>query len=275
MTTAHVGDVVTYTFMITNNGPDVASNVVFTDNLPAGLAYEGNFISVPPGISPAVSGNQITATVGSMDANTTVQLSFQADPGRGGSFGHQYRQRDDHVLRPTTPNNASVTISVSPSADLAISGISTTAAQNYVGSDLVYTITAVNNGLSNATGVTVIDTLPSLTDVTFVSAGTSVTGVTPTYDPSTGTVTADFGNLNAGATVTITITVTPTAAAVADSPLSDTAVISGNEYDPDHGNNTASVQNSIVASADLQVGITPSVSPVLAGQDDLYNHGDE
>ena len=91
----------------------------------------------------------------------------------------------------------STSTTVQPAADLAITGITTTPAPNYAGANLVYTITAANNGLSNATGVTVTDTLPSLTDVTFVSASTSVTGVTPTITGNV--VTADFGNLAAGA----------------------------------------------------------------------------
>ena len=106
-----------------------------------------------------------------------------------------------------------------------------------VGQSLVYTVTATNNGPSPATGVMVADTLPALTDITIVSAVASVSGVTPSVVGNV--VTADFGDLNASASVTLTITVTPTVASVADSPLVDTASISGSQHDPNSSNNTA------------------------------------
>jgi len=268
--TVYAGDDVTYTFTITNAGPDSASGVQFTDTLPAGLSYQGNFSSVPSGITAAVSGSTVTASVGTMAANATVALSFQAQVQASAvpsitNTGSVTTSSSDPNL---SNNSAAVTLSVSPAADLAITGITTTSAPNYVGANLVYTITAANNGLSNATGVTVTDTLPALADVTFVSASTSLSGVTPTI---TGNVViADFGDLAAGSTVTLTITVTPTAAAMADLPLDDTASIAGNEHDPNTANNTDSVTTTILASTDLQVGITPSVSPVQAGQNVTY-----
>ena len=96
-----------------------------------------------------------------------------------------------------------------------------------MGANLVYTITATNNGPSDATGVMVVDTLPA--DVTFVSA---TGGATP---DGNGNVTFNVGNLAASGTETFTITVQPTAAAVAASPLADSATVSGQRARPEHG----------------------------------------
>ena len=59
----------------------------------------------------------------------------------------------------------------------------------------------MNNGPSDATGVTLVDTLPALTDMTVVSASTSVSGVTPTI--AGNVVTAVVGNVAAGQTFTV------------------------------------------------------------------------
>ena len=60
-----------------------------------------------------------------------------------------------------------------------------------MGANLVYTITAANNGLSDATNVVVTDTLPA--NVNFVSA---TGGVTP---DASGTLTFNLGNLRGAA----------------------------------------------------------------------------
>ena len=112
-----------------------------------------------------------------MSAGAQVQFSFQvliqaAAVGQVTNTGSVSTTDQDPDL---ADNSASAITTVLPSADLAISAITTSpAGPNYVGANLVYTITAVNNGLSDATGVFVIDTLPA--NVNFVSA---TGGVTP------------------------------------------------------------------------------------------------
>ena len=260
---AYIGDTVTYTFTITNAGPDTGHGVTFTDTLPAGVNYADGFSSVPAGMTPIVSGNSITVNVGTLAAGATVTLMFQAQITTGAASsitntGSVTTTDSD----PTTPDTAPVTTTVLPSADLAITQLTTTPAPNYAGANLVYTIAAANNGPSDATGVMVVDTLPA--NVMFISATGGAT-----FD-GTSKVTLNVGNLASGGTATFTITVQPTAAAVAASPISDSATASANEHDSNTSNNTLTVSTTIVASADLQVGISPSASPVDAGQNLTY-----
>ena len=107
----------------------------------------------------------------------------------------------------------------------------------FVGNNLTYTITATNNGPSNASGVVITDTLPA--NVTLVSATSSQGSCS-----GTATVSCNLGNLNSGANATATIVVTPTAAAVPS--LSNTASVSGTETDPTPGNNSASATHDRV-----------------------------
>jgi len=270
----YVGGTLAYTLTVDNYGTEADSGVVVTDTLDPNVTYQSATSSVS-GVTPTFNGTVVTANLGALAAGAmpTVTIIVTVNPGAVISPETE-GQVVNYASVATTYSNANKQPPVStktvvlPVSDVAISTITTTPAPNYVGANLVYTITAVNNGPSEDTGVTVTDTLPALTDVTVVSATTSVTGVTPTVVGNV--VTADFGGLAAGASVTMIITVTPTAAAVGDSPLSDTATISGDNYDPYTNNNSLTISTPITASSDLQVGIIPTPSPVLAGQNVTY-----
>ena len=266
--TAYAGGTLVYTLTVTNTSSEDAPNVVVTDTLDPNVTYQ-SATSTVTGATITETGGIVTADLGTLPANSsamvTIYVTLTAGAVPSVTNDASVATTDTNLGMPT---DVSTTTPVSPATDLAISSVSTTPAPNYVGANLVYTITAINNGPSNATGVTVTDTLPALADVTFVSAITSVPDVTPSITGNV--VTADFGDLIAGSSVTLTITVTPTAAAVADSPLHNTATISGNEFDPNTSNDSLGTSTTILAVTDLQVGISPSPSPVDAGKNLTY-----
>lgn len=115
-------------------------------------------------------------------------------------------------------------------------------AAQYVGQNLVYTINAMNNGPSNATGVIVTDLLPA--GLQFISANSSVGN----YDPGTGIWT--IGDLSIGQLVSLTINALVT---VSNTSIENTAVVSGNELDPIPENNTSTVITDIDPAADLNI----------------------
>jgi uncharacterized repeat protein (TIGR01451 family) len=264
----YAGSLLTYTITVTNNGLIDAHGVVVTDVLDSNVTYQSSSTSVPS-VIPTITGNAVTANFGTLSAGSTVTVTIVVLVNAGAVPGgiSNVSNVTSTDLNTGSPTQVTLPTAVLPATDLAIASIATTPAPNYVGANLVYTISATNSGPSDATGVVVTDTLPPLADISNISATTSVSGVTAVINGNV--VTADFGNLASGATVTVTITVQPTKAA-GNSSLTNMASITGNEHDPDTTNNTLATTTTIVPSADLQVSISPSPSPVQAGQNVVY-----
>jgi uncharacterized repeat protein (TIGR01451 family) len=113
-----------------------------------------------------------------------------------------------------------------------------------VGQDVTYTISVVNNGLSPATGVTLVDTPPA--GATFVSATGGVM-------PAGGVLTFNLGTLASGATATVSVVVQPTTAGT----LTNMAVASAAESESSTSNNTASTSTTVTPTPTP----TPTPSP--------------
>lgn len=122
-----------------------------------------------------------------------------------------------------------------------------------VGSNLTFTIAVTNHGPWAATAVTVTNPIPA--GATFVSASASVGSVST----NSGQIVWSVGTLakDAGATAAIVIRPGNMGTLVASSATL------GAQGDPNPGNNTASVTNSVVApTADLYLDVVDTPDPV-------------
>src|SRR5439155_20522278 len=90
-----------------------------------------------------------------------------------------------------------------------------------IGNSVIYSAIIINNGPGNASGVTVMDTLPM--GSSFVSAA----GSQGSCSQAGGAVTCNLGNLAAGATARLTVTVTAPNAG----KLTNVVTVSANEGD--------------------------------------------
>ena len=143
-----------------------------------------------------------------------------------------------------------ITITVPP-PDLAIT--KTGPALVTEGNNVVYSLTATNNGPTIATGVTVSDPVPA--GSTFVSAGLGCVH-------AAGLVTCTAGTLNPGQSVTFTFTVR----AGSGDFLVNIATIDGDQPDPDLTNNVARVIT--------EINLNPICTAATTGLGDLWppNH---
>ena len=228
----------TYTVTVSNISLNAASSglVTVSDTLPAGLTPT---IASGTGWSCPIAGQTVTCTrsdalpaVSSYPGITITVLVAQT---AGGTLTNTATASGGNELN-VTNDSASDTTTIVSSSDMAITK---TGAPNPVkqGNTLTYTLTVTNNGPSDASNVTVTDTLP--TTVSYTSATPSQ----GTCSQATGTVTCLLGAMTSGTTATVTIQVT----AVTPSSAVNSASVSADQPDPDLSNNTATQTTLITA----------------------------
>lgn len=226
---ANPGDSLTYTVVIHNNGPIAATNTTVVDNLPSGVTYQSS--NTTRG-TVQVAGQQLTYNVGNMALNDTVTITIVA--------------RINNNATGTLINNAVVSVAeretrldnnqddarttLNSLIDVAIlkTGTPTTVRQNDLEN---YTLTITNNGPSNATGVTVTDTLPA--GLVFASASANQ----GTFNAVGNVVTFAIGNLASGASTQVFVTARVTAST--PQTLTNVAVVAANEIETTYVNNRA------------------------------------
>jgi uncharacterized repeat protein (TIGR01451 family) len=254
------GQSLTYTLVVHNDGPSDATGVTVVDNLPPDV----QFVSAVSTLGTASHADgQVTVELGNMAVgqSETVTIAVTVAPSARDTLFNSATVTGNEPEIDTENNTASVVTTVQPLIDLAITKADDPSTV-LAGQNLTYTLVVSNLGPSDATGVTVLDDLPS--NVAFVS-GDSTQGVTNFAD---GIITVDLGDMAVGQseTVTIVVTVAPTAR----NTLVNTATVSGNEPEDDTSNNSASVRTPVQPLIDLAITKADDPSTVLAGQNLTY-----
>ncbi len=242
-TTVLHGQNVTYSLTVANAGPDPAAAPVVIDTLPAGQTFQAAGSS--PGCSAA--GQTVRCTLaGSVTVGSPVTLHVVAQAGVVGNA-----QMDVASVSSATPdtmpgnNSASASVNVVPAADLSLTK---TASPSPViaGQRLTYTLTVHNAGPDPATGVKVVDPLPS---------GQVFQGASPGCSASGQTVTCPLGDIPSGGNGSAMIVVL----APAPPAVANTASVSATTADPNPPNNSGSATASITGSC------TSSPTGTIAG----------
>ena len=253
--TAVAGGQFSYTLKTTNNGPFDATGVTVTDTLPAGLHY----VKWTGDGTVTNNGGALTIDLGAManGAVKTTVIQVSVDSNLTGSSvvntakvtgKEQDSNPNNNTSTVTTPLTRQIDLAITKAADLA------TVKQ---GGQLTYTLTSKNNGPSDATGVTVTDTLPA--GVQFVPTGSS-SNVTN----NNGVLTVSLGDMPAGGN-TLTTTIVVSVAKTTTGTLTNQAEIKGNETETDLSNNKASCTTNVsvvVPPLDIiDLGIKKDASP--------------
>jgi uncharacterized repeat protein (TIGR01451 family) len=242
-----------YTITVRNDGPSDAIDVVVSDTFPGDLVFD----SATAGVTP--SGGVLTwPAIGTLEAGEsatfTVYATAPANAPPSGDVTNVAAAASDTDDPDPANNRASQTTTVVELTDL---GVTKSASANTVtaGTPLTYTLTATNDGPSDASGVTVSDVLP--TELIHVSDTPSQ----GSFSPATGSWTVGVLGAGQSATLNVVTNVDPGASGEVVNAVS----ISGNETDRNPANDAASVSTAVVRSADLSVTKTDSPDPVAAG----------
>ncbi len=137
------------------------------------------------------------------------------------------------------PASATASLTVLPTADLAITQFTAAPSTVQIGDDLTYTILVVNNGPYPATSVTVTSSLG--TGASYI-AGSGTFGSSGTVNLQGTNVVGSLNTLAVNASATLTFTVIPTMIAT----LTGSASVTSNVLDTNTSNNSASVSSTVV-----------------------------
>jgi large repetitive protein len=228
------GDNLTYTFVVSNAGPQTATNVSMGGTLPEPWMFSGG--SVTQGSCTISAGNincvfgdiapGHTATViltGTIDAVAVCPATMTCTASASSGV------HDPNIANNTTASvvalscrQADVSVAVTPSASAVLTGDS-----------LTYTFVVSNAGPQTATNVSMSGTFPE--PWTFRSG--SITQGSCAIN-SAGTIDCSFGDIAPSHTATLTLTGKIDVAAVCPATMTCTASASSGVHDPNIANNT-------------------------------------
>lgn len=303
---AYLGKPKPWTITLTNDGTATAHHVSATDTLPANWTYDagsaavvvagGASTRVEPTVSTDASGHQVLiwadlGTIPATGTNTTV-ITFTAtptDPDAAANPGVGSTTLHTNTVSTTAEdatgatgnatgayNGSAATASTHiDSADVQVT--KTSSGHATAGQDLAYSLVVKNNGPDTAAGpFTVNDTLPSGTGaVTWSGTGWTCSQAATTLTCLRSSATDTLGS---GATFpTITVTVAIPADTAEGTSLTNSAAVGASTYDSDEDNNTSSVTDTVLRSADLGI-VKHTSGTITAGAEatytlDVTNHG--
>jgi len=249
----------TYTLVVTNNGPNPATGIVLNDTLPAGLS--GYTVSTSQG-QVAQGANAFSVALGNLAVNAAATITLTVTPTQAGTATDSAGVSGDGADPASANDSASSSVAIRPApADLQVSITLSTPGRATVGEPLTYTVDVTNLGPGPATGVGLADTLPANAQLL-------------AYQTNLGTVTQNGNVLNVsgvtlanGTTLVFQVTVRPTAAGA----VIDAASASAGTTDPVPGNNRASSSVTAVQPPDhLKLTIAAAPNPATAGQPLTY-----
>ncbi|QWG44291.1 DUF11 domain-containing protein [Bacillus mycoides] len=188
---SRIGDTLTYTVTLTNNGNSSAQNVIFTDTMPSGTTFITNTFSIN-GIPQSGANPTNGVNIGPITAGTTVTVSFQVNVTSLPTV-NPVVNFSSTSYQLVSPPDAETSISNPVSTQIKEAILSMTKNESVsfadIGQTAFYTTSITNVGNTDATNIVFTDVLPS--GLTFVPNTLTVDGILqPDANPNTGVVLA-------------------------------------------------------------------------------------
>jgi uncharacterized repeat protein (TIGR01451 family) len=245
----------TYTFTITNNGPNPATSVQFTNILPANVTLVSATNSAKTVC--ATNGGMVVCSFPTLNVGSNITVTVVVTPLAGGTLTSEASVSSADA-DPLLSNN-SVTITTTVNALVADLGVTLTGPTNAtVGNTVVYTATITNNGPNLALGVVVTDLLQG--DFSFVSGTSSGSQGNPSLAGSNAV--CNLGTIAPGAGAVVTFSLASAQAAT----LTNVVTVSTGSTDNNLSNNSVSVVTAFSLPTPLIVAAGAKLlSPVPSG----------
>lgn len=246
------GEIIKWSVVVSNNGPDIATNVQVNDLLDDGLIFVKS--SSTKGSYDAKSG---IWTIDSLAPETDETLNIYCKVNKIGKILNFVSVNSTQYDWNESNNHDNESVDTVKIADLSVIKLINNSNPNY--NDLIkWTIIVSNNGPNMATGVIVNDLLPK--SVEYISSYLSK----GFYNPVNGIW--DVGNLNAGEKLQLNIV----SKIVKTGDITNVVNVKGNEKDSNLTNNHFEKSVHVKPAADLSV--EKSVSKQEVNINDLIEY---
>lgn len=246
------GEIIKWSVVVSNNGPDIATNVQVNDLLDDGLIFVKS--SSTKGSYDAKSG---IWTIDSLAPETDETLNIYCKVNKIGKILNFVNVNSTQYDWNESNNHDNESVNAVKIADLSVIKLINNSNPNY--NDLIkWTIIVSNNGPNMATGVIVNDLLPK--SVEYISSYLSK----GFYNPVNGIW--DVGNLNAGEKLQLNIV----SKIVKTGDITNVVNVKGNEKDSNLTNNHFEKSVHVKPAADLS--IEKSVSKQEVNINDLIEY---
>ena len=214
-TEADFGSQVTYTIEVTGTGTGASTSIQLVDTVPTGMSFVSAQIGDDAVTPTSTLGNDVTIALGTLNPadSTSVNIVLQAN--QTGDWTNQVTVSSAEGASATAEATTKV---VQPTLALTKTGPATA----LLNEEFDYTIRVTNNGDGDATGTSVVDTLP---------AGLEYVSSDPAGTASGSTVTWTVGTLSPDGSATITLKVKGTTGGAKENVA--TASSGGNTFMPE------------------------------------------
>lgn len=275
------GQDLTYTLTVTNDGPDVATNVTVADALNSLVGGAGGLQNVTasqgsctlPALPANVSSFALECNLGTLapGGTATVQITVRPSIAATGARSNTATVRSPDVGDPNQANNSATTSSQVTEILNLRAGKTATPAAVPAGTPVTFVATLTNEGPSTARQARITDTLPAnavLIGTPAASNGGSCT-VPPTGTPG-GTLQCSWASVPSGAQRTVTYRMRPLGTAQGQN-LVNSVTVSTETLETQFSDNTATRTVAVLpADLDIVINKSDSADPVALGQLTTY-----
>jgi uncharacterized repeat protein (TIGR01451 family) len=260
------GQALTTTITVTNNGPDAGDNVTATDQLPNEIIPSSVEVSSGESCATPARGGTLNCNLGTMAVGTTKTITIKgtlASDSPASAVTNVATVATDTLDPDLTNNTASASVPMAQAADLQVTKTADPATAP-AGSTITYTITAKNNGPSDAVNVYFDDNVADYSQLVIQSVTPGSSSVT--CDNTTTKAECTVPTLKAGESASATVTAYVVPSVPAGTQVRNTASVISDTTDPNTDNNHNTDVTISEAESDLALSKTSTAASYGGGR---------